>query len=437
MLYQQKMGNNRIYLVAAFATIFVILVNQSFIQYFLYEKKEDASIINIGGRQRMLSQRLVALTLAEFHHPESVQKEKNLTVYKTWESAHLLLLKKIQPKSFQFYGVYKTEIFNGLQELNPYLEKTKTLLQNIPSLTDSQLLDFISNQDEYLVKMNFIVKQLEQNANDKLNLLIGIEILFAVISLLLIYYEINFVFKKMNQRLARKIEELEDSNLILEQYTYLAAHELRTPTQNISNFTNLLKRKLSSRLGINETKYFEIILDEANRLLYITDDLLIYFSLLRRKANIMGCSPIEILRQVVQEMKGEIDEKNASIEWSNFPKSILADEILLQMIFQQLIANGIKFVPENVEPQIRLNYYIKDSHHVFTVEDNGIGISSENEVKIFGLFKRLHGQESFGGNGIGLSICKKAIEKQRGDISLDSSPRQGSKFVIRLPQVVN
>jgi len=285
--------------------------------------------------------------------------------------------------------------------------------------------------------MNLIVKKLEKSANFKLNLLIGIEILFALISLSLIYYEINFVFKKMNRKLINKVEELKETNLTLEQYTYLAAHELRTPTQNLHNFTKLLKSKFADRSNVEETKFFEIIINSSNRLLTTTDDLMSMSSLMRDKINIEACDPVKILKEVLLGMREDIDKKNASIEWQNFPKSILADKILLRVVFQNLIANGIKFVAQDVIPQIKINYLSQDNQHFFTVEDNGIGISLEDQEKIFGMFKRLHNYEKYEGNGIGLSICKKALEKQNGEISLKSIPQKGSKFMIRLPKHIN
>ncbi|MEM9919853.1 MAG: ATP-binding protein [Bacteroidota bacterium] len=426
------MKHSRIYFYATIISISVILLNQLFIQYWLYNKRADAEIINIGGRQRMYSQKLVALLYAHKANPESISQDEIQEFYDKWEVSHAYLIDKFQPIGLG--SRFKDDIRQRLILLSANIEQAARFIGRANRLVTSELEGFRQNQDDFLGKMNTIVFDLERDAERKLTVVIVIEIVFAICSLLLVYYEITYIFKKINLDLQKKNSELVESNQLLEQYAYLAAHDLRSPTQNVINFSKLLYRGLTDRLKGSEKEYFHYVIDSAERLRDTTEDLLKFSSITHNRLKIEECEPIEIINRVMNDLKVTLNQKAAEIKIGELPGSIRADKSLIQLVFQNLIANGVKFVPDNTKPVINITYQSKKEEHFFEIQDNGIGISDQDKEKIFGLFKRLHNQEVYEGTGIGLSICQKVVEKHQGEIGVTSMPLEGSTFFFTIPK---
>ena len=184
---------------------------------------------------------------------------------------------------------------------------------------------------------------------------------------------------------------------MLEEYAYLAAHDLRAPTQNIINFSKVLNRKLADRIDEKENSYFQLIKDSAQRLKRTTNDLLEFARINHESLNIENCKPELILQTVLEDLKSHITEKKAKVTIGDMPKTIEGDADLLRLVFQNLISNGIKFVPPERDPSVNIAYEEISEDHVFSIKDNGIGIESKNREQIFGLFKRLNSHEDFKG----------------------------------------
>lgn len=426
------MKKNRVYFYATIVSVGVILLNQVFIQYWLYQKKEDSNIINIGGKQRMLSQKLTVQVYSFWNEPTRANQEKIQRTYEEWRDAHLFLKNKFQ-SSF-FLSSFSKNFNSELDALEIYFQKTKSLLDYLPELSSIQVSVYQNDQDDFLKKMNQIVNKLEMHTNLKLKILVFIEILFALISLAVIYYEIEYVFKRVNGKLKNQNQELTESNLMLEKYAYLAAHDLRTPTMNITNFAKLLKKRMKGKTNLEEEEYLDLIIQSSERLQDTTIDLLKFSTISQQKIKIEEFAPQKMVENVIDDLDADIHQKQALIELENFPKSIEGDPNLLRLVFQNLISNGVKFVNEDVAPVIKIRYHYDEEEHVFTIEDNGIGIEEEDKEKIFGLFKRLHNNESYEGTGIGLSICQKVLEKHKGEIELESEPEKGSTFKVAFPK---
>ncbi|MEM6806339.1 MAG: ATP-binding protein, partial [Bacteroidota bacterium] len=215
---------------------------------------------------------------------------------------------------------------------------------------------------------------------------------------------------------------------------YLAAHDLRSPTQNIINFAKVLRRKMGNRLQNKEEEYFQLLINSAKRLKETTNDLLDFARINHGKLHIENFDPEEILDAVLEDLKNNIEQKDADISIGNLPKSMEGDADLLRLVFQNLISNGIKFVPPERNPQVDIDYKELEGEHLFMVKDNGIGIEADKRDQIFGLFKRLNSSAEYQGTGIGLSICKRVLEKHQGDISLVEGEDIGSKFLLRIPK---
>lgn len=424
--------SNKIYFRATLITICVILANQLFIQYWLYQKKMDAEVINIGGRQRMYSQRIVNLCFALKNGAKDVTPANIQNLYQQWIQSHDFLIQTHTPN--QFSPAFTSVIYSGLKELDVYIKAIEPFIQQPQEISSKDFERFRKNQDLFLNQMNNIVFALEKNSSSKLQMIIGIEILFALISLFMIYFEITFIFKKINQNLSKQNVALEDSNQMLEQYAYLAAHDLRSPTQNIINFSKLLNTKLATKMDDAEKTYFGFILDSANRMQETTDELLKFSSINHEKINLGDCQPKAIIEDAVKDLQLNIQEKDAQINIGTLPENIRADRKLLHLVFQNLIANSIKFVPETTKPNIDISHQENSNQHIFTIRDNGIGIEQQYLNKIFGLFKRLNSNSEYKGTGIGLSICQKVIEKHKGQIQVQSELAKGSSFSFSIPK---
>ncbi len=425
--------NNEIYFRVIVITLALIIANQLFIQFWLYQKRSDAQIINVAGKQRMLSQRLVNIYTASLN-PQSVVKLESLySLYETWNGAHQDLIQRHSP-SWVSFPVTK-EIHQDLLNLSPLIEKSQVLISN-QEHSESHLENLRIHQDDFLKKMNAVVSKIEALSTWKLNVVVWIEILFAIFSLFMVYYEINFVFRRINQNLTDKNLALEESNEMLEQYAYLAAHDLRSPLQNIVNFSGLLEEELDERLSPDEKSYIEYITDSAERMQDTTENLLQFSSINNEQLQLTQFDPSEVLAGVIEDLTVQIEEKQAKIQIKSLPRSLVADKNLIYLVFQNLIGNGIKFVEANTIPHLDISYEEDSSYHIFHFADNGIGIKEDQQEKIFKIFKRLHSQEDFKGTGIGLSICKKIIEKHKGYISVSSNFSAGSTFSVKISKTL-
>lgn len=424
------MRRNKVYFYATLAAIGLILMNQVFIQYWLFQKQQDASLINLAGRQRMLSQRILAEAYA-FQVNDSRSPINIRDYYSEWDSAHQFLL---EAQEEQFWKWTDREIYQQLFSLAPFFKEVEAYILELEKGNSPPILDLRENQDTFLEYMDEAVRSLQIASDRKLNFVIIMEIVFACMSLSLIYYEISFVFKRIDNELRSKNRELLSSNRMLEDYAYLAAHDLRSPTQNIINFSRVLKRKFKQEDAEKEKEYIDFILDSAIRLKETTNDLL-EFSRINNENLLIRAQKIEhIIADVQKDLHKEIEENQAKIFMESMPPSVQGDASLLRLLFQNLISNAIKFVPADRQARITISYENKEDRHLFIVEDNGIGIKEEDQEAIFKLFKRLHNKEDFSGTGIGLSLCEKIIEKHYGRIYVESQENVGSKFFVELPK---
>jgi len=235
----------------------------------------------------------------------------------------------------------------------------------------------------------------------------------------------------------RKInQKLEEANKELQDFVYIASHDLREPLRKISSFGTLLQDSLKGRLNEDQQENFEFMIDGSRRMQDMIDALLTY-SRLTTKAK-----PFEWvdLNKVIEDLKKlelatVLDETRGII---NVPKplpSIQADLSQMHQLFQNLIGNGLKFHKEGIPPEIIIRAYEVENNMIrIEVEDNGIGIDEKYHGQLFTMFKRLHPREQYEGTGIGLASCKKIVERHGGNIGIKSTPDKGSTFWLTLPR---
>lgn len=237
--------------------------------------------------------------------------------------------------------------------------------------------------------------------------------------------------KKAEEMLRLKIEELARSNSELEQFAYVASHDLQEPLRMIASYLQLLQRKYRGQLDEKADKYIYFAVDGASRMQSLINDLLEFSRVTTKAGEIEPASSEAILKTVLSDLDLVIKEKGASVSYDPLPE-IIADSTQIAQIFQNLISNAIKFRSEE-PPQIHISAKQEKDYWLFSVKDNGIGIDPKYSERIFEVFKRLHKREEYPGTGIGLSICKKIVERHGGRIWVESEPGKGSTFCFTLP----
>lgn len=241
----------------------------------------------------------------------------------------------------------------------------------------------------------------------------------------------------LEQKINERTEALKLSNENLKMFSYAVSHDVREPLRMISSFIGLIKRELQrkqlDRETINEYAYFAV--DGSQRLDAMINNLLIYTRLDKTKNRNIELVDLNDVVEIVQlNLQILLREKNATVHFDNLPK-IYANEGNMILLFQNMIANGIKYSRCNVAPIINITAQYKDDNTIINIKDNGRGIDENIIDHIFLPFKRGNNTDEEKGTGIGLAICKKIIENLQGNISVSSKPQEGSIFQIEIPKL--
>lgn len=232
--------------------------------------------------------------------------------------------------------------------------------------------------------------------------------------------------KEVELKLEKQNEALEFKNKELEQFAYVASHDLQEPLRVISGYVDLLNKRYKDQLDENADQFLDFITDATSRMRTLIKSLLDYSRLGRRREFIeVDCN--ELIKNVLLDLEVSIKESQASIETEKLPV-IMGLEVELKQLLQNLINNAIKFGKEDCPPVIRITAHENTDEWHFSVQDNGIGIEPKYQERIFVIFQRLHNREVYPGTGIGLAICKKVVELHGGNIWLESSKGEGTKF---------
>jgi signal transduction histidine kinase len=244
-------------------------------------------------------------------------------------------------------------------------------------------------------------------------------------------HQIHALNEELEHRVELRTEALRRSNEDLQQFAYIASHDLKEPMRMISSYSTLLQRRYEGRLDGDADTYIGYIIDAVKRMNTLITDLLEY----SRAGEVPdeSLAPIDteaVVRNVLSNLKVTIAEARAKVTVASLPR-VTYDPMRLTQIFQNLIANAIKYCGDR-RPEVQIGVTDRESDTVFFVKDNGIGIDPENQEKIFGIFQRLHGKE-YEGSGIGLAMVKKIVERQGGHIWVESSPGAGSTFYFSVP----
>jgi signal transduction histidine kinase len=237
--------------------------------------------------------------------------------------------------------------------------------------------------------------------------------------------------KHTAEELDRKVEQLARSNRDLEQFAYVASHDLQEPLRMVTNYTQLLADRYLGKLDDQADKYIHYAVDGATRMQTLIQDLLAFSRSGRQENGVELTDCNAVIEQTLKYLLAPMQQCGAVVEYDHLPV-VLANPSQLQQVFQNLISNGIKFRGEKV-PVIQVGAVNESGEWVLSVADNGIGIATEHADSVFAVFTRLHTRTEYPGNGIGLSICKKIIERHGGRIWVSERPEGGCIFNFTLP----
>ncbi|HAC14442.1 MAG TPA: hypothetical protein DCE78_00640 [Bacteroidetes bacterium] len=238
---------------------------------------------------------------------------------------------------------------------------------------------------------------------------------------------------QLNKELNKYITELHRSNADLEQFAYVASHDLQEPLRMISSFLTLLKKRYDRQLDEKAHQYINFAYNGAARMRQILLDLLAFSKLGSKDHQVENVSLDVVLNEVCKLLRQPIIESGATVHFENLPIIETKRTPLVQM-FQNLINNAIKYKKDNVLPMINISATENDEEWTISVADNGIGIEKEYYERIFVIFQRLHNQEEYGGTGMGLAIVKKIVGNLGGKIWVESELGKGSTFYFTLPK---
>ena len=248
--------------------------------------------------------------------------------------------------------------------------------------------------------------------------------------------------KEAEEALAQKTRELLRSNKELEEFAYVASHDLQEPLRMIAGYTQLLARRYQGRLDAEADEFIKYAVDGATRLQVLINDLLAYSRVGTQGKPFTATDCSQVLNRVLDNLKIALDESGAVVRHSQLP-SVMADATQLTQLFQNLISNAIKFRNQQ-PPEIHIAAERRTDDAApqttptgevwhFCVRDNGIGIDPQYFKRIFVIFQRLHGRDEYPGTGIGLAICKKIVERHGGRIWVESVSGNGTSFHFTIP----
>jgi signal transduction histidine kinase len=310
-------------------------------------------------------------------------------------------------------------------------ETARLIRQYAPSSETPIIFITAINKDSHQISRGY-----ESGAIDYLFKPIDPDILRSKVKIFAELYRSRQMLKKMNEDLEARVRErtaeLIRTNKELEQFVYIASHDLQEPLRKIVIFGDRLKEEVSQALGEKGKDYLERMRKASVRMKNVIEDLLM-FSKIGAQANFERVDLQEVLAEIKSDLEIKIAQSGAIVETSGCLPPLTGNKSQIHHLFQNLIANAIKFAKKDVTPVIRIECdQTADAVNV-RVSDNGIGFDEKYLEHIFKMFQRLHPQHEYEGSGIGLSICQKIVQQHGGQITARSTLGEGSTFVVTLP----
>ncbi len=424
----------RAYYLAVTLALLLILVTQSIIQYSLAQKKFDAQLLNISGRQTMYSQRVLSQALAcQLDVPNLCQPEALVNNYSEWVSDY----EDLKATDLSLPKRQEGELTLKFIQLDQKMAMAKSYIETAASgLTAGQIRALEQNQEDFLIGMEEVVVILEKGSTLKLNRIIRMEILLAVLALAVILFEIRFIFSPLLNRLQANVNKLTRSQQLLTQYAYVTSSGLQKPLQRLmSHLSSLRPRHLATNpIDPTQQQDFEEIENSALEMQYIIRDMVTYTETIKRPAEIVSTDCWKLLNQKIEEFQEHITQYRATIHIGSIPKIVQVDTEMFALMWQHLIQNSLQYARPGVNPEIIISGNSTEDGYEFKIRDNGRGISPEAQHVVFELFRRVEAEENQGSVGLGLALCKQIVEKHQGRIRVESTIGFGTIFHIYIPK---
>jgi light-regulated signal transduction histidine kinase (bacteriophytochrome) len=237
--------------------------------------------------------------------------------------------------------------------------------------------------------------------------------------------------KRDEETLAHQADELRRSNAELAQFAYIASHDLSEPLRTISGYVELIAHRYRGKIDADADRFIKHTVDGCERLRTLIDDLLSYSRAGRSDDAMTFVDCDKVVSEVLASLAAALTAADAHVDYDGLP-TVQGDPGQLAHLFQNLIANSVKFTRPGTPPHVRVAAERQDDRWVFSVEDNGIGIDAEYRERIFVMFQRLHNREAYAGTGIGLAICTRIVEALGWRIWAEQSAGAGSRFCFTL-----
>jgi signal transduction histidine kinase len=237
--------------------------------------------------------------------------------------------------------------------------------------------------------------------------------------------------REAHEQLDAQTRDLERSNAELEQFAYVASHDLQEPLRKVASFCQLLEQRYRGQLDERADQYIDFAVDGAKRMQQLINDLLAFSRVGRTSGDFARVDLGEAADRALADLESAIAESGATVEVGELP-AVRGEASLLTLVFQNLIGNGIKFRSQEA-PAVRVTAERQDGEWLISCSDNGIGIDAEYAERVFVIFQRLHGKDEYAGTGIGLAMCRKIVEHHGGRIWLAPDAGPGTTFRFTLP----
>ena len=439
----------------ALGIIFLVATFKFVAMELLVVQQDDAAIvINISGRQRMLSQR-AAFFAQEFMYSQTEQERNAVrsniqTTIDEFEGNHQDLIEGNSIRNLpiltnkDFYDVYYNQS-PALDDLvKEYVRSVRIILNSQGQGSDAHMaLDYINQIGPYVLlnKLDDVVKLHEKKAKKDVQFILNLQKVFWFLTILVLSLEGLYLFRPMIRRIEGNIDELKKTERKiksqleeLERFTTIASHDLQEPLRKVIGFTERLEKHLQGKLDDKAQTYMNFISLGANHMRELVRGLHKYSKILAAEDNLEKVDANKALKLALKNLDENIRNINAEISHDDLPEITYNKEMLVQ-VFEELIENAIKYRGDDAL-FVSVGASEERENWKFCIADNGIGVNEKFFERIFSMFQRLHRKEDIPGVGIGLTLAAKIIERHGGEISVKSIEGQGTQFYFTVPKKV-
>ena len=240
---------------------------------------------------------------------------------------------------------------------------------------------------------------------------------------------------RLDELIQQHAEELARSNADLEQFAYVASHDLQEPLRMVTSYVQILEEDYDGQLDADAHRYIGYAVDGATRMRHLIEDLLEYSRVSSQKEPLEWTDCNDVVKGVLGDLNSVLEDSGALVTYEDLP-TVRGDASKLGQLFQNLVSNGIKFSGDK-PARVHISAENKSGEWVFSVRDQGIGIAPRHQKRIFQMFQQLHTRAEFPGTGIGLAVCYKIVQRHGGRIWVESEPGEGSTFYFTIPAPVS